>query len=119
MDDDEDRKPPRLEMGIDPASIPNDLRVILRAYRQGNGQLIRLRRLPGRGWTGGVCAGIAYKLGVRPYVVRMAFVLSTLTFGLGAALYVPLRLFLPVPKRLPKDFEARIGKKPYPPDDSE
>lgn len=119
--DDQGRKPPKLEMGIDPASIPNDVRVIVRAHRRGNGQLIRLKRLPGKGWTGGVCAGIAYRLGCRPYVVRLAFVLSTLTFGLGAALYVPLRLFLPVPRRIPRDFNARVGKAPDPddPDDPE
>jgi phage shock protein PspC (stress-responsive transcriptional regulator) len=97
-------------MGIDPASIPNDIRVILRAYRQGNGQLIHLKRLPGKGWLGGVCAGIAYKLGCRPFVVRLAFILLTLTFFLGPAIYLPLRLFLPISKKSPKDFDVRISK---------
>lgn len=111
-DDEEGGRPPKLEMGIDPASIPNDVRVIVRARKQGNGQLIRLKRLPGAGWFGGVCAGIAYLLGCRARTVRWVFVLSTLTFGLGLALYVPLRLLVPKRKRMPKDFRSRTGLGP-------
>lgn len=117
MDDQDDDGKPKLrpEVQLPPGKM--DVRQHHKAMHQTDGRLVALERLPGKGWTGGVCAGIAYRLGCRPYVVRMVFVLSTLTFGLGAAAYLPLRLFLPAPKKPPKDFEARIGKKP--PDDSE
>ncbi|HTK60253.1 MAG TPA: PspC domain-containing protein [Candidatus Baltobacteraceae bacterium] len=117
--DDEERPRMKLEMGIDPASIRNDVRVILRARRAGNGQLIPLKRLPGKGRLGGVCAGIAYRVGCRPSAVRAAFILATVTFGLGLMLYVPLWLLLPRRKRMPKDFASRTGLGPDPdPDDS-
>jgi len=113
---DDERPPMKLSMGIDPASLPNDVRVIVRARRQGNGQLILLKRLPGGGWIGGVCAGIAYRLGCRPAAVRIAFVLATLTFGLGLALYVPFWILVPRRKRMPKDYASRTGLGPDPDD---
>ena len=95
------------------ARRPNEARdaimEIARARRQGSGQLIRLQRLPGKGWTGGVCAGIAYRLGCRPALVRVIFVATTLTLCLGPAVYLPLRLFLRSARRVPKDFDLRIG----------
>jgi len=114
--DDEEGSRPKLEMGIDPASIRNDIRLIVRARRQGSGQLIALKRLPGKGWIGGVCAGIAYRVGCRPSAVRFAFVLATVTFGLGLALYVPLWLLVPRRRRMPRDFSSRTGLGPDPDD---
>lgn len=107
----EDDGKPRLrrEAGK-PGPEPEPWAGIRRARASCDGQLIPLKRLPGKGWFGGVCAGIAYRLGCRPAVVRAVFVLSTLTLGIGLAAYVPLRLFLPVRRRLPRDFDARIGK---------
>jgi phage shock protein PspC (stress-responsive transcriptional regulator) len=113
MDEEDHGRPtPKLSMGIDPASIPNDVRVIVRAHRQGNGQFISLVRLPAKRWIGGVCAGIAYKLGCRPAAVRLAFILLTLTFFIGPAIYLPLWLFVPICRKLPKDFSVRIGIEP-------
>ncbi len=40
------------------------------------------------GWIGGVAAGLAHRLGLDPLVVRAAFIVLGLIFGLGAALYV-------------------------------
>ncbi|MDA8290779.1 MAG: PspC domain-containing protein [Actinomycetota bacterium] len=53
------------------------------------------RALDGR-VVGGVAAGVSRKLGVDPAVARAAFVLSTITGGLGVAAYVLAWLFLPL-----------------------
>lgn len=39
-------------------------------------------------WFGGVCSGLADRFGVDPLIVRAAFVLATLFFGFGLALYL-------------------------------
>jgi signal transduction histidine kinase/phage shock protein PspC (stress-responsive transcriptional regulator) len=46
-----------------------------------------LRRDPDHAVVGGVCAGIARRLGVDPILVRVAFVVATAAGGTGAALY--------------------------------
>ncbi|MEV0945903.1 PspC domain-containing protein [Rhodococcus sp. NPDC049939] len=45
-------------------------------------------RLPGRGYLAGVCAGIGYRYGVDPVLIRVAFVLSTIFGGAGVLLYL-------------------------------
>lgn len=51
---------------------------------------------PTRGrWFAGVAAGIANRAGVDPMVVRIAFVLGGLFFGVGFAAYLVLWLLLP------------------------
>lgn len=107
---DDDGKPRLRREAGKPGPEPEPWSGIRKARASGNGQLIPLKRLPDKGWFGGVCAGIAYRLGCRPAAVRAVFVLSTLTLGIGLAAYVPLRFFLPVRRRTPKDFDASIGK---------
>ncbi|BDZ59122.1 PspC domain-containing protein [Barrientosiimonas endolithica] len=46
-------------------------------------------------WIGGVCAGLAERLRVDPLIVRAAFVLLGLTFGIGIPLYLVAWLLLP------------------------
>lgn len=48
----------------------------------------RLRRDPQTGVVAGVCAGLAQRLTVDALVLRIAFVLATLTGGIGLAAYV-------------------------------
>ncbi|AOW92128.1 PspC family transcriptional regulator [Rhodococcus sp. WMMA185] len=45
-------------------------------------------RLPRRGHVAGVCAGIGYRYGVDPVLIRVAFVLATLFGGTGVLLYL-------------------------------
>src|SRR5215218_5677483 len=52
------------------------------------------RPLGGR-WLGGVCAGLARRWDIAPGGVRVAFLLGTLLFGLGALAYLAAWLILP------------------------
>ncbi|OYD69034.1 phage shock protein C (PspC) family protein [Rhodococcus sp. OK302] len=45
-------------------------------------------RLPAQGHVAGVCAGIGYRYGVDPILVRVAFVVSTIFGGSGILLYL-------------------------------
>jgi signal transduction histidine kinase len=54
-----------------------------------------LRRDRSEGWLGGVCAGIALRLGVDPVLVRLAFVVATAAGGIGIALYALGWLVIP------------------------
>jgi signal transduction histidine kinase len=54
-----------------------------------------LRRDPTRRWLGGVCSGIAMRLGVDPLLVRLAFVVATAAGGIGIALYALGWLVIP------------------------
>ena len=69
-----------------------------------------LRRLPGPGWLGGVCAGIAYSLAVPTWLVRLIWVLFTFAgFGVCILLYILLWLFLPAEPMTPPDYGQRTG----------
>lgn len=58
------------------------------------------RRLPDRGPLAGVCAGLAQRFGMRPWKVRLAFVLSTLLLaGLAAVVYLLAAAYIPAGKR--------------------
>ncbi len=46
-------------------------------------------------WLGGVCGGLAVATGVEAWLWRLMFVLFTLTFGFGVAIYVLLWIFVP------------------------
>ena len=52
-------------------------------------------RLPDQGHVAGVCAGIGYRYGVDPILVRVAFVISTIFGGSGILLYVVAWLTFP------------------------
>ncbi|MEO5743289.1 MAG: PspC domain-containing protein [Terracoccus sp.] len=56
-------------------------------------------------WFAGVCTGVARWLGVDPLVVRGAFILFAIFFGMGVALYLVLWLFMPT-----EDGEISIEK---------
>ncbi|MDT4937838.1 MAG: hypothetical protein QOG80_1509, partial [Pseudonocardiales bacterium] len=55
----------------------------------------RLYRRPDRGWAGGVAAGIAEHVGVRPRLIRIAFLVLIPAGGLGVALYGAYWIVLP------------------------
>lgn len=58
-----------------------------------------LRRIDVRrsddGWIGGVCAGLAARLGVDPVIVRGSFFLLSVFFGLGVTVYLLAWLLVP------------------------
>ena len=74
----------------------------------------RLYRRPDRGWAGGVAAGIAEHVGVRPRVIRIAFLLLLTAGGLGIALYGAYWIVVPAapdasPSRIPQWLEYVLG----------
>jgi signal transduction histidine kinase len=54
-----------------------------------------LRRHPAGGIAGGVCAGLGYRLGIDPLIVRIGFVLTTAAGGAGALVYLVAWAMLP------------------------
>ena len=55
----------------------------------------RLRRSRADRWLGGVCGGLAVVSHVDAWVWRLVFTLFTLTYGIGAVIYVLLWIFVP------------------------
>jgi phage shock protein PspC (stress-responsive transcriptional regulator) len=55
----------------------------------------RLRRSRVDRWLGGVCGGLALVSNVDTWVWRLVFTLFTLTYGIGAVIYVLLWIFVP------------------------
>jgi phage shock protein PspC (stress-responsive transcriptional regulator) len=104
-----DRHPAlRRETMLPPGSF--DIHDHLKALRERDGQMVRWKRLPGKGRIAGVCAGLAYRFRTRPWKVRLAFVLGTLLLAaLPAVFYVLAATFVPVRKRLPRDFDRRTA----------
>jgi phage shock protein PspC (stress-responsive transcriptional regulator) len=64
----------------------------------------RFRRIPERGWLGGVCAGIAYRLEAPTWLIRL---LWALLFGYGFlfTLYILLWIFMPKRDDVPEDYD--------------
>jgi phage shock protein PspC (stress-responsive transcriptional regulator) len=60
-----------------------------------SGELSSLRRSRTDRWLGGVCGGLALASGVDSWVWRLVFVLFSLTFGFGVAIYLLLWIFVP------------------------
>jgi signal transduction histidine kinase/phage shock protein PspC (stress-responsive transcriptional regulator) len=54
-----------------------------------------LRRDPAGRWLGGVCSGIALRLGIDRALVRLAFVVAAAAGGVGVALYALAWLVIP------------------------
>ena len=69
----------------------------------------KLRRIQGKHWLAGVCAGVGYWLGVPPGLVRLVWSLLVFAYGFGLLLYLLLWIFMPVWDRVPEDYEQRSG----------
>jgi phage shock protein PspC (stress-responsive transcriptional regulator) len=76
-------------LGGTPVSLDKDV-----AGRSGAG-INALRRSRTDRWLGGVCGGLAKVTGVESWVWRLMFALFTITFGVGAVLYLLLWIFVP------------------------
>jgi phage shock protein PspC (stress-responsive transcriptional regulator) len=74
-----------------------------------NGKVSRsLVRLPDTGMIGGICSGMAYKLGIDPWFPRIAFLLLSFIFGAGIFLYIILWALLES-AHTPDDYTTRVG----------
>ena len=76
---------------------------------ESSGPRPKLRRIKGKHWLGGVCAGVGYWLGVATWPVRLLWTVSILAYGFGLLLYVLLWIFMPAWERVPEDYEERAG----------
>ncbi|MDQ0731330.1 PspC domain-containing protein [Arthrobacter sp. B1I2] len=61
-------------------------------------------------WIGGVCSGIAHRLGVDPIIIRGVFIVLTLLAGIGVLLYGLAWAFLPEPDGRIHVQEAGAGR---------
>lgn len=97
----------RRETALPPGSFePRTFSAMLRDRRQ----LIRWKRLPGKGRIAGVCAGLAYRFSLKLWKVRLAFVLAAFLLALiPVVFYVLAATFVPPRRRLPRDFERRTA----------
>ena len=66
-----------------------------------------LSRSRGSRWLGGVCAGLARGLGIRPGWIRAAFVLGALVAGAGILVYLACWLIIPEEGEQPGDPSSR------------
>jgi len=69
----------------------------------------KLRRVTGRKWIAGVCAGIAYWAGIPTWLVRLAWAVLGLSYGAGILPYLLLWIFMPEWEATPADYEERSG----------
>jgi len=67
------------------------------------------RRIKGRHWLGGVCAGLGYWIGAPTWLVRLVWTVLLLCYGVGGIVYVLLWIFMPVWESVPTDYEERAG----------
>lgn len=71
----------------------------------------RLRRNKIDGVFGGVCAGLGDYFEIDPIIVRIAYVLSILFFGVPLFIYFILWIFIPSDKRAPYRREYRQARR--------
>lgn len=73
-----------------------------------NRELKAYKNLPDAGIAKGVCAGLAYRLGVPTWIVRIAFILLLFGYGVGLLAYL-LVGFLAPSAATPRDYGKRTG----------
>lgn len=79
----------------------------LEPIKRANRELKEFRGLSSKGWIAGVCAGLSYRLGVAPWMVRLTLTMLFLFHGVGLGLYVGLWIFVPKTDKLPADYVPR------------
>ncbi|MEY4722869.1 MAG: PspC domain [Candidatus Parcubacteria bacterium] len=73
-------------------------------------ELIAFKLMPEpKCWLGGVCSAIAYRLALPAWVVRLAFTLLLLCYGVGFWPYMILWIFVPLAQNIPSDYDERTG----------
>ncbi len=74
-----------------------------------NRAMKQFRLIPEEGMVGGVCAGIAYRLNLPLWLIRICWAGLVLCAGTGVLLYLALWFFVPDADRVPRDFTKRTG----------
>jgi phage shock protein PspC (stress-responsive transcriptional regulator) len=69
----------------------------------------KVRRIPDKGWFGGVCAGFAYFIGVQVWLIRILWVCMVLFAGFGVLPYILFWAFVPQWRETPPDFDEITG----------
>lgn len=69
----------------------------------------KLRKVAQHEWIGGVCAGVAYWLGVPVWLTRLAWFCSVFFYGVGVVVYILLLIFMPTWDKTPKDYKEVTG----------
>lgn len=69
----------------------------------------KLRKVVGRKAIAGVCAGVAYWLGLPTWVVRLVWSAAAIFYGFGALLYLLLWIFMPKWEEVPLDYDRVTG----------
>lgn len=69
-------------------------------------------RLPDRGPGAGVAAGIGYRYGVDPVLIRVAFVVATIFGGAGIVLYLAAWLLFPNARTMASPADSMFGRGP-------
>lgn len=82
-------------------------------YQAGPVRPARLTRGPDR-VVAGVCSGLAAYLGIDTVIVRVAFVVLTITTGLGIPAYIAAWVLMPEPATAPTKAERLAKKVPSP-----
>ncbi|KKQ53457.1 MAG: PspC transcriptional regulator, toxin of PspCB toxin-antitoxin pair [Candidatus Falkowbacteria bacterium GW2011_GWC2_38_22] len=67
-----------------------------------------LVKLPDAGKIGGVCAGMAYKWGIEPWIPRTIFIVGAIVVGGGILAYICFAIFLDSAPT-PDDYLARVN----------
>jgi phage shock protein PspC (stress-responsive transcriptional regulator) len=69
----------------------------------------KLRRIKGKHWLGGVCAGMGYWLRAPTWLLRLVWTILLLVYGIGGIVYLLLWIFMPRWEAVPADYEERAG----------
>lgn len=69
-----------------------------------SGIMNQLRRIEDNDWFGGVCAGFAYWLGWPTWLIRLAWGIAILVYGIGLVPYLFFWLFMPKWDKTPADY---------------
>lgn len=70
----------------------------------------KLRKVGDREWVAGVCAGIAYWLGIPAWFIRLGWIAAIFAYGVGVGVYILLWIFMPSwDDGQPADYDAVAG----------
>lgn len=69
----------------------------------------KLRRVKGKKWIAGVCAGVGYRIGKPVWMVRLLWTCMVIFWGFGILLYVLMWILMPVWEETPTDYNEVTG----------
>lgn len=67
------------------------------------------RRMGSYNWIGGVASGLAYKLGIKTWIIRLLWFVSVWYYGAGFIIYLLLWIFVPEWDKDPEDYNNISG----------